>query len=232
MPPPLTHEQCQARMCCLFGDKLKKAMAMSSATELLVTRFCPEIGYDKSNLSLPTGLCSICHMNLYKIRSGASPASWGGPHPPAWGRFSSAKIYGARKCGRVIEKSGQPILCDICRHVRGNPVGQDGSKGLLRKFVPHGEVLLEPQTPVKTNWCQKFAQPTGRGISHPCTPAIRKRNIVSLIEKHGRKETEQILGMGLEDIVDDGKNGVIELASITGKKKKMKVTIGKKKVPV
>ena len=35
--------------------------------------------------------------------------------------------------------------------------------------------------------------------------------------------------MGLEDIVDDGKNGVIELASITGNKKKMKVTIGEKK---
>ena len=35
--------------------------------------------------------------------------------------------------------------------------------------------------------------------------------------------------MGLEDIVDDGKNGVIELASITGNKKKMKVTIGMQK---
>ena len=33
----------------------------------------------------------------------------------------------------------------------------------------------------------------------------------------------------MEDIVDDGKNGVIELASITGNKKKMKVTIGEKK---
>ena len=42
-------------------------------------------------------------------------------------------------------------------------------------------------------------------------------------------KTERILGMGLEDIVDDGKNGVIELASITGNKKKMKVTIGKQK---
>ena len=89
--------------------------------------------------------------------------------------------------------------------------------------------MPEPQTPVKTNWCQKCAQPTSRGISHPCTPAIRKRNIVSLIEQHGQKETEQILGMGLEDIVDNGKNGVIELASITGNKKKMKVTIGEKK---
>ena len=35
--------------------------------------------------------------------------------------------------------------------------------------------------------------------------------------------------MGLEDIVDNGKNGVIELASITGNKKKMKVTIGEQK---
>ena len=165
---------------------------MSSATELLVTRFCPEIGYDKSNLSLPTGLCSICHMNLYKIRSGTSPASWGGPHPPAWGRFSSAKIYGARKCSRVIEESSQPILCDICRHVRGNPVGQGGSKGLLHKFVPHGEVLSEPQTPVKKNWCQKCAQPIGHGISHPCTRGIRKRNLVSLIEQHGQKKIELI----------------------------------------
>ena len=33
----------------------------------------------------------------------------------------------------------------------------------------------------------------------------------------------------MEDILEDGKNGVIELASITGNKKKMKVTIIKKK---
>lgn len=61
---------------------------------------------------------------------------------------------------------------------------------------------------------------------HPplCTPASKKRNIVNIIEQQGQKEAEQILGLGIQDMMGQsqwqlklsGVNKVVVLAYVVG----------------
>ena len=202
--PVLTHSQCCARMCCLCGEKQNRDVTMSAASELLVKECLPTFSLSRKDLFYPNGLCSVCKTDLYKIKGGKQPASWGSSYPPAWGK--SLKIYGVRKCGSVVEGSPDPWLCDICIHVRGAGEGSRG-KEVAKKFVSRGEVAKEPETPVKQGWCKECSQVTGRGLPHPCTAASRKRNIVKLIEEKGQTEAEQILGLGLEGAVGGERKG-------------------------
>ena len=139
---------------------------MSTLSEFLVILFGPSIGYDSSVLSFPTGLCTTCQRALYKIRNQSPETLWNGPHPPAWDKFSATRIYGVRKCGSV----------------KGNSIGNKGSKAEIGRFVAGHEVPQKPETSVKGAWCQECCQSTGQGIPHSCTPANRKKDIVNCLE--------------------------------------------------
>ena len=129
---PLTHEQCRSRVCVCCGVKLKKNGLMSSSTMKVVKEHSCYPLYDPSILSYPTGLCSTCYRALYKIRSGEQMTSWGGPHPPTWTEFNINSIFGARTCGN-IDTQGLTQLCDICKHVKFNPIGSKLPKKILNK---------------------------------------------------------------------------------------------------
>ena len=174
MPPPLTHDQCRARMCCCCGLKLKKGKIVSVKLEQMVREWGPNPGYDSPIPSYPKVICPTCERALCKVKNGKQETSWGGLHPPSWGIFHAKKIHGVRTCGSVTEPDSEPLLCDICVHVRSNPVGQKGSKSDIPKFVARGELSL-PQldTTSSLGWCQQCCQQTGPSISHPCNPASR-----------------------------------------------------------
>ena len=71
-----------------------------------------------------------------------------------------------------------------------------------QKFVPRDKTTLyDSKDDNKRSWCQKCAQPTGPGLSHPCNPMARKKNILKLIEKQSQKEKEAIVGTSLHNIV-------------------------------
>ena len=175
MPPALSHDQCRARMCCCCGMKLKSEKKVSVRLEELVKQWGPDAGYDSSNSSYPTGICTTCERALRKVKTSAPEASWGGLKPPAWESFSAGRIYGVRMCGSVPDGGGDRVICDICVHVRGNPIGQKGSKADLANFVHRSDITTPPpEVASKRGWCEVCSQPTGLGVSHPCTPAGRK----------------------------------------------------------
>ena len=188
-------------------------MPMSEASEPLVRKVCPSISYDSKVLSYPTGLCPTCQKANYVIKGGKSKTAWGGPVPPSFGKFSLGNIHEVRKCGSSVVGSPRPWLCDICLHVRGNPVGETVDKSEMKKFLARGEAALVEETPRKKSWCEKCSQVTGSGIPHPCTPASRKRNIAELVVKEGQKEADQIISLGLQGI--EHKDDHLELASVT-----------------
>ena len=124
-----------------------------------------------------------------------------------------------RTCGSVTEPDSEPLLCDICVHVRSNPVGQKGSKSDIPKFVARGELSL-PQldTASSLGWCQQCCQQTGPSISHPCNPASRKRNLVKLIDEQNQDDKEAILGTSLLNFAKAQKTSgqTIELSGVGG----------------
>ena len=138
MTPPLSHIQCRERMCCVCHMKIGKAKPISAASELLVRTHGPDKAYDSSNPAYPTGLCASCQRALYKIRSGKPDAGWDGPMPPSWSHITPVGVSGVRRCGSKVDGSDELLLCDICTHVRGNPIGVMGKKVDLNKF--HGRV--------------------------------------------------------------------------------------------
>ena len=67
-----------------------------------------------------------------------------------------------------MEWSPEPWLCDICKHVRDNPVGQKGSKAVLGKFVPQGP-LRSQRLQSKRDGVWSASSPQGKASStvHP-----------------------------------------------------------------
>ena len=156
---------------------------MTVRLKQMVREWGPNPGYDNTVNSYPKGICFTCERALCKVKNGKQETSWGGLHPPSWGIFHAKKIHGVRTCGTVTEPNTEPLLCDICVHVRSNPIGQKGGKSNIPKFVARGE-LQPPQLDGASSksWCQQCCQQTGPGILHPCNPASRKRNLVKLID--------------------------------------------------
>ena len=170
MPPALSHDQCRARMCCCRGVKLKSEKKVSIRLEELVKQWGPDAGYDSSNSSYPTGICTTCERALRKVKNSALEASWGGLKPPAWESFTAGRIHGVRMCGSVPDGGGDPVICDICVHVRGNPIGQKGSKADLANFVHRSDITTPPpEVASKRGWCEECCQSTSPGVSHPCS---------------------------------------------------------------
>ena len=118
----LRHEDCRGRLCICCGSKLSTSSVMSTSEEALVKEFRPHPAYDRSILSYPTGLCSTCRHSLYKIRAGTPVKAWGGPQPSSWAQFNINTIFGVRTCGTTDQK-GEVLMCDLCVHIRFNPVG-------------------------------------------------------------------------------------------------------------
>ena len=87
MPRVLSHEMCRMRMCCCCGVKLKSPKSMSARLEELVKQWGPDPGFDSQISSYPTGICSTCQRDIYKVKQGKPEAAWLGPKPPAWSDF-------------------------------------------------------------------------------------------------------------------------------------------------
>ena len=130
----------------------------------------------------------------------------------------------------MTEPDTEALLCDICVHVRSNPVGQKGSKSNIPKFVAREE-LQPPQLDgaPSLSWCQQCCQQTGHGISHPCNPASRKRNLVKLIDEQNQNDKEAILGTSLLNLSKAQKTSgkKVELSSVGGNHKKINVALEK-----
>ena len=120
--PAFSHEECQGQLCCCCGVKLSKYKAISVTDEALVMQYGPSPSYDSSVPNYPTGLCSSCQRCLYKIRSKQPVKSWDGPQPHSWSMFNIDAIFRARTCG-TPGLNGELRKCDICSHVRSNPIG-------------------------------------------------------------------------------------------------------------
>ena len=235
MPRVLSHEMCRMRMCCCCGVKLKSPKSMSARLEELVKQWGPDPGFDSQISSYPTGICSTCQRDIYKVKQGKPEAAWLGPKPPAWSDFSANRMHGVRKCGIILDTSEEPSMCDICTHVRGLGTGARGLKigPQSHKFVPRDKATLyDSKDDNKRSWCQKCAQPTGPGLSHPCNPIARKKNILKLIEKQSQKEKEAIVGMSLHNIVKVENKHKVQLRGVGGNKSKLMVSLGKKLVNV
>ena len=123
------------------------------------------------------------------------------------------------------------MLCDICTHVRGNPIGVMGKKVDLNKF--HGRVekvaSVAPDPDSKHGWCEICSQKTGPGLTHPCTPESRRRNICKLIEIQEDKDKQKIVGNSLKNMAEkiDRRKANLELCGVGPNNKKLKVSIGK-----
>ena len=120
--PAFSHQEFRGRLCCCCGVKLSKYKAISATDEALVKQYGPSPSYDSSVPNYPTGLCSSCQCCPYKIRSKQPVKSWDGPQPPSWSMFNIDTIFGARTCG-TLGLNGELQKCDICSHVRSNPIG-------------------------------------------------------------------------------------------------------------
>ena len=148
------------------------------------------------------------------MKQGKPEVAWGGPKPLAWTHFSASRIHGVKKCGSVSDSGEEPSMCDICNHVRVlGTWARDlkvGPQSLM--FVPRSEATI-PATEVtkKRSWCEECSQPTGPGLSHPCTPVARKKNIIKLIEKQPQKEKDAIVGNSLQNMVKVGNKDRIGL---------------------
>ena len=228
MPPALSHEKCRAMMCCCCGVKLKSEKKVSARLEELVKQWGEDPGYDSSISSYPNGICSTCERDLRKVQASAPEASWGGLKPPSWASFSAGRILGVRKCGSVPDGGGDPAICDICAHVKENPIGQRGKKSDVVNFVHRSDITTPPpEVAGKRGWCEECSQSTGPGLSHPCTPTARKKNIANLIEKQPHSDKEVIVGNSLKKLVTSGGDkDKVELAGVGGNRSKLKVSLG------
>ena len=75
MPRVLSHEMCRMRMCCCCGVKLKSPKSMSARLEELVKQWGPDPGFDSQISSYPTGICSTCQRDIYKVKQGKPEAA-------------------------------------------------------------------------------------------------------------------------------------------------------------
>ena len=72
----------------------------------------------------------------------------------------------------------------------------------------------------------------GPGIDHPCTPAVKKRNLIKLISKQEEKVKEEIIGNSLhclatEQSLAGSSKGHLELSNDVGNKSKLSIYLEK-----
>ena len=173
--PAFSHEECRGRICCACGIKLSKLSVMSVADETLLKNFGPHPTYDREISSYPVGICPSCKTDLYKVKSGKVPKNWSDNKSPRWSKFHIDLIYGVRTCG-VLDSNGISRLCDICLHVRSNPIGSTLSKKEANKpkiLIPRG--TEEPKMSLKNssehNQCGNCLGEKRPGVPHPCGPS-------------------------------------------------------------
>ena len=140
----LSHEECCGHLCCCCGKKLTVDRRMTSSEEALVKDYGPCSSYDSSVNSYPTGLCASCRRALYKIKAGKPEKSWGGNQPKNWEDFDIDSIFGVRKCGT------ENFKCDLCNHVRSNPVGTSYSESNVVRIRGTEKKLVQPKE--KSMW--------------------------------------------------------------------------------
>ena len=163
MTPALDYEECRRRLCCTCGVKLSSPSMMSAADEDLVRKYSPYPGYSREVKSSPVALCPTCQRSLYKRRSGNIPKGWGGDEPPAWSRFSLDSIYGARTCGS-LDSEGKLRMCDLCTHVRSNPIGSILPKSIATKPVLQIRGKEEAIPPKEESPVQVWSLPGGEAV--------------------------------------------------------------------
>ena len=182
---------------------------MSAAAESLVKEYGPVTAYDRSLTNYPSGLCTSCHRALYKIKAKQPVKMWAGPRPPSWAGFKIDAIFGARSCGSPDQK-GELRMCDICAHVRSNPIGSKLSKKEANKpkvLQPRGtkDEAPEPKALRPPNRCGVCLGEKRPGVAHPCGPAAKKQNLLGLIQNSPEKDQKEILGSTVQGLAGSGR---------------------------
>ena len=172
--PAFSHEECRGCICCACGINSLKLSVMSVADETLLKNFGLHPTFNREISSYPVGICPSCKTDLYKGKSGKIPKIWSDDKSPRWSKFHNDLIYGVRTCG-VLDSNDVSRLCDICLHVKSNPIGSTLSKKEANKpkiLIPRG--TEEPKTSLKNssehNQCGNCLGEKRPGVPHPCGP--------------------------------------------------------------
>ena len=141
------------------------------------------------------------------MTSGKVPKNWSDNKSPRWSKFHIDLIYRVRTCG-VLDSNGISRLCDICLHVRSNPIGSTLSKKEANKpkiLIPRG--TEEPKTSLNNfsehNRCGNCLGEKRPGVPHPCGPASRKKNLLGLLQNAPEEDKKQILGTAIKALAPE-----------------------------
>ena len=123
---------------------------------------------------------------------------------PTWTEFNINSIFGAQTCGN-IDTQGLTQLCDICKHVKFNPIGSNLPKKLLNKpqmlkTRVGEEIQVTSKSFVIPDRCGKCLAEKRPEIHHPCTDSARKQNIIGLLGEAGADCQKAILGTAISTI--------------------------------
>ena len=133
---------------------------MTLSEEALVKDYGPCSSYDSSVNSFPTGLCAYCRRALYKIKAGKPEKSWGGNQPKNWEDFYIYSVFVVRKCGT------KNFNCDLCNHVRGNPIGTSSKGSNVLRSRGTEQKVVQPEEKSPPNQCGSCLRKIRHGVKH------------------------------------------------------------------
>ena len=131
---------------------------------------------------------------MYKIKAGKPEKGWGGNQPKNWEDFDIDSNFGVRKCGTDNFK------CDLCNHVRGNPVGTSSSGSNVLRSRGREKTVVQPKEKSPPNRCGSCLGEIRRGVKQKCSQASKKKNILEMIRTDSVEMQKQIVGSTLRSL--------------------------------
>ena len=217
-------------MCAACGGKAGQRKVTAALGDKI--RSWAQPSWSPDVLSHPSGICDLCRKVLgfcEQQQTSDIPANNGTVQK--WRKFKIENISVPR--GQMAAS----CTCPICIGRKSNPVVQ-GKKG-LNNYVKEKkqietdnkeEEINEIESEEKKSCPKCFQERIGRGISHKCTEANRKKNLADIVVKN--TGSEQILSKVLKEVIQE--KGASTCDEVTLKQinggTDLRVTIGKRKV--
>ena len=136
-------------------------------------------------------------------------------------------------CGS-LDKKGDKTECDMCKHVKYNPIGSSLPKCVINKgqvLLPRGKEEPQPKKEeVPADRCGICLGEKRPGIKHLCGPSAKKQNICKIINESSENDCMAIVGTSIKLLAESNKHqgwvGTVRVEHVTGGPKWV-VSVGK-----